>query len=90
MKHNVLLALILLLGTTSAMSAELTLTVKLTNSQSVAREAVPVSVPIDSPLVSRLGGPVMSATVSGADGDLPYQLDDLDDCLLYTSPSPRD
>ncbi len=83
MKHNVLLALILLLGTTSAMSAELTLTVKLTNSQSVAREAVPVSVPIDSPLVSRLGGPVMSATVSGADGDLPYQLDDLDDDGIY-------
>ena len=65
------------------MSAELTLTVKLTNSQSVAREAVPVSVPIDSPLVSRLGGPVMSATVSGADGDLPYQLDDLDDDGIY-------
>ena len=65
------------------MSAELTLTVKLTNSQSVAREAVPVSVPIDSPLVSRLGGPVMSATVRGADGDLPYQLDDLDDDGIY-------
>lgn len=67
----------------SAFAADYTIKVKVSNTLSVMRESVPVSVAINTDITSAIGGDVASATVTLNGNEVPCQLDDLNDDGIY-------